>query len=452
MPPIADTVGKTERKTKAPDDPTIMVGGQPKIDVNATKLQINEFLKLHKVIRPSQGGKRKPLNQLREELKAGGHVVGVAGLSGIQKKGNISMAEKAEKERKEAEYKQLIQSNPQGFNVKNTFNILGFNNAPIPPVPSAAEIELSGYGGLPVNYSPPVSSVSSTQLIEDFSKGKTVGEMRDYLTTRVAVTAFRGMRKGDLRDLYNEQILKDKSGGYVTESTDSEDEEKELDLSKTLSDYGSSDEDLASPAGSRMFGNLEKDQVYVDGKLYERFIWGGEIYWGSGGGNALDVYDKPGGEKIGVYLEDPDNEIIFNSEPSSEEETSSDEETSDEETSSDEEQEQRPKSLKEWNFEGVKYYIDENYTDERDPPAWRVASGDTMKVKYIYKDLDVGWFGVPPEFTEEEKKMYDNKPIGYLVENSKYAPAGETGSVVWDTLYLKFEHEKRVFNEKKSKV
>ncbi len=27
---------------------------------------------------------------------------------------------------KEAEYKQLIVSNPQGFNVKNTINILGF--------------------------------------------------------------------------------------------------------------------------------------------------------------------------------------------------------------------------------------------------------------------------------------------------------------------------------------
>ena len=33
--------------------------------------------------------------------------------------------------------------------------------------------------------------------------------MRDYLATRVAVTAFRGMRKGELRKLYNSEKFKE---------------------------------------------------------------------------------------------------------------------------------------------------------------------------------------------------------------------------------------------------
>ena len=71
-----------ERKIKPPNDPTQMVGGLPKISINANKLQINEFLKLNKKlltpkIQRSSGGKQKSLDVLREELQAGGHFVGV---------------------------------------------------------------------------------------------------------------------------------------------------------------------------------------------------------------------------------------------------------------------------------------------------------------------------------------------------------------------------------------
>ncbi len=220
--PTNQPVDLPTRKTKPPDDPTIMVGGQPKIDLNATKLQINEFLKRHKVIRPSEGGKRKSLTKLREELKAGGHVVGVEGKSSTVAKGNtLSKLQRAEKTKKEAEYKQLIASNPQGFNVKNTINILGFKNNPIPPKPSAAEIELAGYGGIPINYSPPASTVSSAP---DISQGVPVDEMRIYLSGRIPNTAFKDLNKRSLRDLYNEVKAEENEPSSEEEELVSEEE------------------------------------------------------------------------------------------------------------------------------------------------------------------------------------------------------------------------------------
>tara|TARA_R100001594_G_scaffold18974_1_gene37091 strand:+ start:5518 stop:6666 length:1149 start_codon:yes stop_codon:yes gene_type:complete len=382
MPP------KKERKIKPPDDPTIMVGGQPKIDVNATKLQINEFLKLHKVIKPSEGGKRKSLAKLREELKAGGHVVGVEGKSSTVAKGNtLSKLQRAEKTKKEAEYKQLIASNPQGFNVKNTINILGFKSNPIPPKPSAAEIELSGYGGIPINYSPPASTVSSAP---DVSKGVKVGEMRIYLSGRIPNTAFKDLNKRDLRELYNEV--------KAEEANETSSEEEEDD-------------------GDRKFGDDAEDEVTVGGKRYEKFTWDGDDYWGQG---DEDIYDRPGGKKIGFW--DPEDKIVILEEETSSEE---EEEEEEEEVVEDEQEEVLGKSLKDWSFQGIKYYLDENYTDERTP------TGGTKKVKQIYRN------------------KYDTKPLGYLVENSKYAPPGETVSIVWQTLDLKFEHEDKVRQLKK---
>jgi len=195
-----------ERKTKAPDDPTIFVGGKPKIDINANKLQINEFLKRHKVIKPSQGGKRKSLTQLRQELIDGGHVVGVKGKTGTTKtKGGGARKQGEEDKKKQEEYKKILAANPQGFNVKNVnpigFTIKGFNTPIDAYKPTTEEIFSSGYGGIPI--SNPASSVSSPRLELQEDYLKTPSEMRDYLTSRVPVDDFRNLRKAELRELYN---------------------------------------------------------------------------------------------------------------------------------------------------------------------------------------------------------------------------------------------------------
>ena len=269
MPP------KKERKTTPPDDPTIMVGGKPKIDVNATKLQINEFLKLHKVIRSSEGGKRKSLTKLREELKAGGHVVGVEGKSSTVAKGNtLSKLQRAEKTKKEAEYKQLIASNPQGFNVKNTINILGFKNNPIPPKPSAAEIELAGYGGIPINYSPPASTVSSAP---DISQGVPVDEIRIYLSSRLPNTAFKDLNKRDLRDLYNEQKAKENEPSSEEEEedtalefddTEEEEQEEEQEEEDDLPDMTDDDieEEFTDSDEEAMMKELDEFEAEIEEK------------------------------------------------------------------------------------------------------------------------------------------------------------------------------------------
>ena len=102
-----------ERKIKPPDDPTQMVGGRPKISINANKLQINEFLKRNKKslnpsIQRTAGGKAKSLDVLRKELEEGGHFVGVKDTKNTSSRGAKTSKANVEKQQKEEKYKQLI--------------------------------------------------------------------------------------------------------------------------------------------------------------------------------------------------------------------------------------------------------------------------------------------------------------------------------------------------------
>ena len=169
-----------ERKIKPPDDPTQWVGGKPKIDMNTNKLQINEFVKRHKKIlglpKPPKG-KRKSLTQLQEELSSGGHFIGTKGAAAaknVSKRGPMVGA-KLEQKKKEEEYAKQIKALPQGFSEKHHPKKLGAMasigaTAVTDPItkgmvllgfssdydfldpPSTEEVEMSGYGGLPVSY------------------------------------------------------------------------------------------------------------------------------------------------------------------------------------------------------------------------------------------------------------------------------------------------------------
>lgn len=356
----------------------------PTLDINADKWETIKFITDNKLsIRITEGGKRRGVKSLKEDLEKGGYIVGVKGKSRAPKQRGVASDVKAEKARTvEQQYAKLREKFPTGFGSVSNINpikLRGFVNTTessfLTPA-TTEEVHMSGYGGLPYF----VNRLGSVDL--------SVQEIVDYLSSRVPTEDFRRLRPYELKQFYI------KVRQQVEAEPDDDDDDDDND-----------DDD-------RIFGDDKDDEVIVGGKLYERFTWDGEKYWGQG---EEDIYDMPGGKKIGFW--DPEDKIVI-----LEEEISSEEEVEEEEEA---EEEQVGKSLKDWSFQGIKYYLDENYTDERTP------TGGTMKVKQIYRN------------------KYDTKPLGYLDENSKYAPPGENVSIVWGTLDLKFEHDAKVRKLKK---
>ena len=155
------------------------------LDKWASKKEIEAFYKKTPGLQLTENRKRKKIEQLREELQAGGYF------------GGAPVAAQAAAE--------------------PTINIIGFQSD-MPqqyPTASAVDVELSGFGGLSLNTpapepepapapapspSPPTSSVSYP---EDYSKGRKVAEMRDWLSTHVPNTSIPA-KKREIRDLYNE--------------------------------------------------------------------------------------------------------------------------------------------------------------------------------------------------------------------------------------------------------
>ena len=149
------------------------------LDKWASKKEIEAFYKKTPGLKLTENRKRKLIGQLREELQAGGYFGGA----------------------------------PVAVAAEPTINIIGFQSD-MPqqyPTASAVDVELSGFGGLSLNTpapepepapvpSPPTSSVSYP---EDYSKGRKVAEMRDWLSTHVPNTSIPA-KKREMRDLYNE--------------------------------------------------------------------------------------------------------------------------------------------------------------------------------------------------------------------------------------------------------
>ena len=334
-----------ERKIKPPNDPTQMVGGLPKISINANKLQINEFLKLNKKlltpkIQRSSGGKQKSLDVLREELQAGGHFVGVKDETNTSSRGAKTSKANVEKQKKEEDYKKVLAANPEGFNVKNTSFILqGFQI----DTPSPAQLFSSGYGGLPIKEKMPVS------------------ELREYLSTKMPSENFKGLSKKELRVIYDMEQAKDaepdepltdldkaeafnkENPGERVDVEDGEEEYNDETFTKfyflgrvyyegrynqvydvgglgddPIGVWNEEDEDLDDlDQLPRLMGGEDEDEVRLGGKLYERFnlhprFEDNRDYWlvgkGTKGTKATfdEVYDKPGGKLIGRYANNSD--------------------------------------------------------------------------------------------------------------------------------------------------
>ena len=340
------------RKTEAPPDPSQLLGGKPVISINANKLQINEFLKLHKKtlgIKPTEGGKRKSLIQLREELKEGGHFVGVESSSSNNKS--------------EEEYKTLLEKNPQGFNVKNTnmIKIAGFSSEAGPvsySKPTKEQVFMSGHTGLPA-LSPVVSLPSAPLTAEtpkasveappptgaddegvkkkkltksaminmlaqnipteqlrgldfqevrvmfdsikypgydrqvpdsDISKGKSVAEMRQYLDDAELLDPEEFMKLGKvaLRRLYEQEII-----NAPADYDEEEDDELIDEVAAKAADETNEGERVFPDGGS----------VEYNGETFRKFYWGGETYFMKG---DYDVH-APGGlgdDLMGIWGDD----------------------------------------------------------------------------------------------------------------------------------------------------
>ena len=220
-----------ERKIKPPDDPTIMVDGVPKLSINANKLQIAEYLKINKAIHnrkvgiygyrqgPS-GPLRKTSKQLRDELIAGGHMVGELTEQAKKNPGRKGGASKpANIAAKIAEDKQIAEIKLNGWTPVST-------TAPAPtPAPDPAVINMSGYGGIPIDLAP--TTTAEAEAPQKFY----VGSMRDYLSTRIAnPISYLILSKKELIKLY--LIEKAKEGEFPSEPAPAPAPEPEPDKPK----------------------------------------------------------------------------------------------------------------------------------------------------------------------------------------------------------------------------
>ena len=329
-----------ERKIKPPDDPTQMVGGRPKISINANKLQINEFLKRNKKslnpsIQRTAGGKAKSLDVLRKELEEGGHFVGVKDTKNTSSRGAKTSKANIEKQEKEEKYKQLITANPQGFNVKNinTISLMGFTKETfVPPAPSQGEIAMSGFGGMPVpdelqekvkTKLPGITemrdflatrvpmtvfkNMGKAEMYQLYLKNKGitpvapekigVSDIRDYLATRIPTENFKGLTKKELREIYDLEKAKDYQGLSPSSDTDTDSE-----------DEGETDEQMAEKANEENPGervDIGEEEEY-NGDLFQKFYFDGTVYFIKG---DYDVYENGGlgDDPVGVWNEEDED-------------------------------------------------------------------------------------------------------------------------------------------------
>ncbi len=195
----------------------------PTIDINSGKWELIKFISDNKLSIPiTDGGKRRGVKALREDLEKGGYIVGVKGKSKAPKsRGKPPPAKvKVDQLSAEEQYKSLLKQFPTGFGgVKNVnvIKIAGFSSqTDVPFVPATTqEVELSGHGGI--------------QLKKPIS----VNDMRDYLTSRVPADDFSGLGKAALRELYNKVKNKEE-----VESVKDDIPTKVADLRFALTDMG----------------------------------------------------------------------------------------------------------------------------------------------------------------------------------------------------------------------
>lgn len=193
---------------------------RPKIDINSGKFEFIKFIRDNKLSIPiTEGGKRRGVKALKEDLEKGGYLIGVKGKSKAPKSRGEKPKQAGLKEQQiqeQEQYAKLTQQFPEGFSAKNinVIKLTGFSATNLPPAQpvSTIQVEYSGYGGMPIAPVVP-GSVGFTDPTLREETQVTPSEMRDYLSSRVPVDDFRDLTKPALRELYNK--VKQKEGKFI---------------------------------------------------------------------------------------------------------------------------------------------------------------------------------------------------------------------------------------------
>ena len=171
----------------------------PTLDINADKWETIKFISANKLSIPiTEGGKRRGVKALKEDLEKGGYIVGVKGKSKAPKQRGVASSVKAGKNlTSEQRYAKLLETFPTGFGGVSNINpikLRGFVNTteftPAATPATTEDVHMSGYGGLPYF----VNRLGSVDL--------SVQQLRDYLSSHVPTEDFRNLRPYELKQFY----------------------------------------------------------------------------------------------------------------------------------------------------------------------------------------------------------------------------------------------------------
>ena len=137
----------SEYVKKSKDDPTIIVGGKPFLSQSSSRVQMLEFIRINKTKDVKAGigkkdpefvkpGQRKSEARLRKELEEAGYFIGAQVKF---KPGPKSTKENLDVVERDEEINKILMELGHGLNIKNTKNIGGFKNAPVPIIYSSPE-------------------------------------------------------------------------------------------------------------------------------------------------------------------------------------------------------------------------------------------------------------------------------------------------------------------------
>ena len=178
-------------------------------------IEFIKFISDNKLSIPiTEGGKRRGVKALKEDLEKGGYLIGVKGKSKAPKSRGEKPKQAGLKEKQiqqQEQYAKLTQQFPEGFSAKNVnvIKLSGFSATNVPPAQpvSTIQVEYSGYGGIPIK----APAVSQAAQLTGYEREPTPSEMRDYLTSRVPVDDFRNLAKPALKELYDKVRGSDKT-------------------------------------------------------------------------------------------------------------------------------------------------------------------------------------------------------------------------------------------------
>jgi hypothetical protein len=243
----------SEYVKKSKDDPTIMVGDKPFLSQSSSRVQMLEFIRINKTKDVKAGigkkdpeyvkpGQRKSEARLRKELEEAGYFIGAQVKF---KPGPKSTKENLDVVERDEEINKILMELGHGLNIKNTKNIGGFKNAPVPILYSSPEEEYKA------SLRAPVVAPTGDGATDEIRAMLFGGRDKRYFSYPFNMWQW-DMSPTELKELYVEEMTR----RNLKELDDIRKEEFILD------DYWVEGDDsaLVAPSGLRSFGLYEGGQ------------------------------------------------------------------------------------------------------------------------------------------------------------------------------------------------